>query len=615
MQRLVMTGIILFLICGGGWFYAGNQVRQVRADDGTGDQPQRKSTITVKYTQTIWWMVQWSSNQILCQLPVEHDGVPTYNEIEGLCGKPLATQWLTTQPCDLSVTQASQCTGFYFHQVGTKEGERQIEIILPVPNVWIKLSDCNPLPGDRRCTTLPNLILSGEEPLPNETITDIQGTINGEPFTCQGSACRLPLPPTGNEGVNIEFWGDSSFGDATPHYTAKVRLVPWGDFMDPENKSTDQNAWYVDVLSSQWRDGTIASCSDTWQVFPDVKGPPGWLSSPDSIDGLKSDVDYYFLAGALIQGGIVNPTECLDGGLQSATVASACGVDAARPYLAEWQNRFDEQILLASKETGIPARLLKNVFARESQVWPGIFTSYKEAGLGQMTEQGADTVLLWNPDFFHQFCPLVLGKAYCDLGFGNLNAPEQNLLRGALVKQVNAACANCASGIDLSQANFSVRIFAEGLHANCVQVGRILQNLTGLDAGQSSSYEDLWRFTLVNYNAGPGCLSNAFKAARSAGDPVDWIHVTSKLDPACQGSIGYVEDISGMLKVAATPTPFLGLAGPTALPPRVKTLQPGEAPLATPLPTGTSLPSPTPTATSLTPTVTPSASPTPTGTP
>ena len=267
----------------------------------------------------------------------------------------------------------------------------------------------------------------------------------------------------------------------------------------------------------------------------------------------------------------------------------------------------NERITPVSREQNAsgPARLLKNVFSRESQIWPGIFSTYKEAGLGQLTEQGADTVLLWNPSFFAQFCPLVLNQAFCDLGWGNLGAAEQAMLRGALVKKVNAACPTCPTGIDISQAQYSVRIFAEGLLANCEQTGRILRNLTGLEPGLSSSYEDLWRFTLVNYNAGPGCLSNAVQQALARNEALTWANITAHLEPACQGAIGYVEDISRVFKATPTPTPWLliGEPLPTATPSAPLPLQPiftptpggGEAfPTPTPPPSGYQPPESTP---------------------
>ncbi|MBE0697064.1 MAG: hypothetical protein IH586_09085 [Anaerolineaceae bacterium] len=341
--------------------------------------------------------------------------------------------------------------------------------------------------------------------------------------------------------------------------------------MNPESQSNDPNRWYVDILSDQYRDGKLATCSDVWQVFPSLSGPPEWLTSPNETLDLKSDISYYYLAGSLITYGISDASGCLDGGLQAPNIASACGVEAARPQLLEWQNRFDGEIMQVARDTGVPARLLKNVFSRESQIWPGNYKTYREAGLGQLTDNGADTILLWNPEFFAQFCPLMLDKQFCSLGWGNLGEFEQNLLRGALVNKVNASCPDCPAGIDLTNADYSVRVFAEGMLANCEQVGRIITNLTGVNPGQVSSYEDLWRYTLVNYNAGAGCLSNAIESAWNIDQALDWQTVSSYLEPACQGSMGYVEDISRSLKPSPTPTTWLPFENDFATPvlPRV----------------------------------------------
>jgi hypothetical protein len=77
----------------------------------------------------------------------------------------------------------------------------------------------------------------------------------------------------------------------------------------------------------------------------------------------------------------------------------------------------------ASANTGIPARLLKNVFSRESQIWPGIYRTYRETGLGQMTENGADTVLLWNPVLLPPVLPAGSQPRNLRLGYGNLDKP------------------------------------------------------------------------------------------------------------------------------------------------------------------------------------------------
>jgi hypothetical protein len=173
-----------------------------------------------------------------------------------------------------------------------------------------------------------------------------------------------------------------------------------------------------------------------------------------------------------------------------------------------------------------------------------LLSSRPEVGLGHMTDNGADTALLWNQSFYEQYCPLVLSNDTCKTGYAQLKAENQATLRGALVHSVDASCTDCPLGLDLSQADFSVSVFAQTLAANCEQTGTIVHNASGQSPGQASTYEDLWRFTLVNYNAGPGCLILALREAESRGDPFDWDHVSAALTPACQGAVEYVTTIS-----------------------------------------------------------------------
>jgi hypothetical protein len=635
--RASLQVVLLLLLLSGQLFQlASSPTKKAFAQTGTDatatPKPPRSTKITVAFTSYKWWLIRYSNNQIACSFAVEHEGLPTSDDINALCDSKTYTEWLTSAPCEIGQVESyNQCPGFYLQQLDSSNGERQIEIELPLPTVLVSIANCNPQPPSNRCTTLPSLQFTGQEPLPNETIISIQGVVEGEPFKCMGSTCTVPLKPTGLDGASAEFWADSSFGDATEHYTARVRLVPWGEFMNPEQASNDPHQWYVDVLSSQLRGAKLATCSETWQVFPPVGGPPEWLTSPDQSGDLETDVSYYYLAGSLITYGEVDASGCQDGGLQAPNIASTCGVEAARPQLVEWQNRFDAEIMQVSNESGVPARMLKNIFARESQIWPGIYKTYKEAGLGQLTSNGADIVLLWNPNFFNQFCPLVLDKKFCGDGFWKLDDAEQNMLRGALVRKVNASCPDCPAGIDLSQANFSVRVFAQSMLASCEQVGQTIYNITDFSPGQTSSYEDLWRFTLVNYNAGVGCLSTALQRAWFNSQPLDWPTVSSYLDPACQSSVGYVEDISRMLKATPTPTAWItvGENQPTPVLPRVyetptstlppyrhtptvtATVTPTATSTSTPTITGT-LPTQTPTVTGTLPTatMTPSASPT-----
>jgi len=555
----------------------------------TPEPEKRLTTLTYEYTAYRWWLVEWRTNWVACDFVIEHEGLPYPDEIRVWCGQSLYNAWRATQPCVLATPDQTlaDCPGFYLHLVEQWQASREVEVELPLPAIWLDLEGCSPDLPAGQCDALPVLRLQGEEPLPNEMIIAINGRLGDEPFRCSGATCDLPLRPTGLAGATLEFWAESSYGDASPHYTALVRVLPRGDFMAPEGRTDQRVLYYVDILSSQWRGAPQASCSEIWRAFPEPGGPPPWLSTPDDPAGLYSSLTLYYLAGVLIANGEVDASDCPGGGLQSPLVANTCGMQRAYPAVLEWQNRFDEEIWRVAQETGVPAQLLKNIFSRESQFWPGIYHSYKEAGLGQLTEGGADTLLLWNPDFFAQFCPLVLHQSRCDLGFGNLKAEEQAMLRGALVREVNASCPECPAGLDLTQAQFSVRVFAEGLLANCEQVGRLFNNLTGRYAGEVSTYTDLWRFTLVNYNAGPGCLLHALRDAYRAGEPLDWEHVSAHLEPACQGAIDYVRDISERMSgLRPTPTSWVYPGQP---PPQATLVIP-PTPTQRPTPQGTPIP-------------------------
>jgi hypothetical protein len=465
----------------------------------------------------------------------------------------------------------------------------------------VTVSGCDLAPPDNRCGSLPDLVLTGEEPLPNETIIAIHGLLDGQPFNCQGATCSVPIPATSSQGLPVEFWADSSYGDSSQHFTAQIRAIPNGDFMSPEGQSSDQQMWYVDVLSTQWRGAPLASCSEVWESFPDVNGPPQWLTTPERVEDLSTHEPLYFLAGVLIENGEVDVSGCPDGGLTSPGVASECGLDKARPALGTWQNQFDTEIIQVAKNTGVPAQLMKNIFYRESQFWPGIYQSFKEAGLGQLTSNGAETTLLWNPDFFNQFCPLVFQKDICNMGWPKLTPEHQELLKGALVNKVNAACPDCPAGIDLTRARFSINVFASSLRANCEQAGQTVYNATHQPAGNVAHFEDLWIFTLMNYNAGPGCLAYAVNQANNAGEPLDWPHVANHLTEPCQGAIAYVQAVTGAISpataltaTAQAPTPPTPVVLPTHARTSTVVFTPSPTPAqATPVPGTTVTAAPT----------------------
>ena len=109
---------------------------------------------------------------------------------------------------------------------------------------------------------------------------------------------------------------------------------------------------------------------------------------------------------------------------------------------------------------------------------------------------------------------------------------------------VNANCDDCALGIDLRRANFSVDVFARTLLASCEQTGQVVYYEVRQSPGDVASYEDLWKFTLVNYNAGPGCLSLALDEAWTNEHDLSWEAVSSHFTEVCAPTKDYVNDIS-----------------------------------------------------------------------
>ena len=498
--------------------------------------PDRFSVTTVDYTKYFWWMIGWGKTDVVCEIEVDHDGMPTPGDVYVDCGEDIYDDWVTQLPC--TEYDVRLCKGVYVVLVDTQPAQKQISTKLPAPIVQVTLENCEPVftSSTSICEFEPILVLTGMEPLSDFQIIGMEGLYEDQPFSC-GPVCRLKLPVTGEEGRNIQFWAYSSYGDSSEIFDALVR-VSETDQGDP-----DRSFWYVDVLSSQWAGVPVASCVEAWGVLPPVGGPPEWLSTPTQSESLGTTVPYNYLAANLIRGGIVDASSCDDNGLLPDGGANNCGMDAARTAVNDWQNQFDNLILNVAKDSGVPAHLLKNLFAIESQFWPGR-SQKDDVGLGQLTEQGADTTFLWNPPFFYQFCPLVMDSSECAKGYLQLDYEQQEYVRLALIDAVNATCENCPLGIDVDRANFSIGVFAHTLLANCEQAGQLVENITGGSAGSSATYEDLWKFTLVNYNAGPGCLGDALEVTTDEDQELIWENVSTHLTPACVGAVDYVNEIS-----------------------------------------------------------------------
>lgn len=505
------------------------------------DDLSRRTEIVTEENLYQWWLSRWTDNILVCQISVDHEGPPTPEEVIKECGADIYAQWLKTPPCEQAATgePTTYCPGLYAYFAGFETGKVTTVVDLPPPTVSVDVSGCLLNPPENFCQRQPNLLFTAEEPLPDYEIEAVHVIVEGRKVTCSGAQCEIPMKSTPFSGIEFEFWADSTFGDTSEHYTGLVRVLETGVPTNPAD-----NGWYVDVLSSQWIGGPLESCSLIWESFPPPGLPPYWLATPTQELLLSSVEPYQYLAGRLITQGLVDSSECSNNGLLVNGYADACGLSKARPLVDQWQNQFDNRILEVAKETHLPAQVMKNIFAQESQFWPGIFRVPQEYGLGQITDMGADTILLWNKPFYESFCPLILAETTCSEGYLGLEKEEQAILRGALALEANADCPECPSGVDLIHTDLSVMLFAQGILANCDQVGQTIYNATQQTPGAVSRYEDLWRFTLANYNGGPGCLAFAIFSTWSLREPMDWDHVSTHFTQPCQGAIAYVESIT-----------------------------------------------------------------------
>ena len=252
----------------------------------------------------------------------------------------------------------------------------------------------------------------------------------------------------------------------------------------------------------------------------------------------------------MIDHGVVEASDCPQGGLQPSGIANACGVSRARDAVVAWQNRFDSQIWESAQAVGIPAVLFKRLLARESQFWPAKYPGVPEVGFGQLSAGGLDTLLLWDPELFQGMCQDMLGAWKCVHGYGGLSIPQRNFLYGSLWVQADLTCNDCPFGVDVARVGNSLELFARLLRADCRQMGQTVRNIAGIAPGDVSTYTDMWRFTVAGYN-NPDCIYEALlRTYNTTTDkgiplPLEWQYVREHFPAGCESTLQYTEDIFG----------------------------------------------------------------------
>ena len=387
----------------------------------------------------------------------------------------------------------------------------------------------------------PYVILTAFSSLPRSEDVTISGFINSQEFICTQSPCIIPV----QSNARFVFRAFTDSGAVSAEVIASVRVSQNQDGYLVTIDSVTQFATFSDSCSLTW--GVPDETNATWDSF---------VQLPYQLNTRKT---LHVLATQLILNGIVDTSDCPTGGLNlSLNWPTACGLERASGAMIAWQNQFDDYIWLASKDYGIPPKVLKTLFEIETQFWPGNARFYlDEYGLGQLNQLGVDVLLRRDPVFYQRACVDVLSD--CLRPYQSLEPSQQALIRGSVVRLADASCATCPYGFDLEKAKESVSLFAQLLRANCQQVDVILDlaarahidedadaatataavaTATAAGGGLSkTTYEDLWRFTFVAYHSGLSCLQTAVEAIERVNLPVTWENVSGEIK--CRGAEDY----------------------------------------------------------------------------
>jgi len=260
-----------------------------------------------------------------------------------------------------------------------------------------------------------------------------------------------------------------------------------------------------------------------------------WIYVPESASQLYTDEKLYFLAGQLISNGVVNAGTCPSGGLTLTGYANACGMDAAKDAMIAVQNMVNQPILDQWQTVGVPPVLLKMMIRTESQFWPGryMMTHY---GFGHITNIGMRNALEWNADLRAKVCD---STAAVDCA---LSVPVADQILSSLV----TTCVTCEYGIDPVTANRSIDLLAEVVMGYCFQTQQLVFNATGWYSGMVVDYPTIWKLTLLNYNAGSGCVFDAVASAfKATNGPVKWSDIKAHVSgEQCLRGVTYANQIT-----------------------------------------------------------------------
>ena len=400
----------------------------------------------------------------------------------------------------------------------------------------------------------------------------IRGFINSDEFICTESPCAVFL----ESSSRLVFRAYADTGETSDEVIASVSVVQVEGGFIVTIDAVSQFTPFADSCAVTW--GVRDQENATWDNF--VQFP----------FQLNTDKTLHFLAAKLIVNGVVDVSDCPEGGVSlGLDWPTGCGLEKARSAMIAWQNQYDDYIWLASRDHGIPPKILKTLIDFESQFWPGNGRFYvDEIGLAQINQLGVDVLLRRDPTYYQRVCASV--QLDCTRPYASLEPEQQRLIRGAVMSSIDATCPTCNYGVDLDKAKQSIDLIASLLQANCQQMDVIRRQAVEPDpdadaatataavatiaAGGSAgttTYEDLWRFTLLTYHSGSRCFQDAYVSLRRSGGNVNWDTLEGHL--GCKGGVpyvnGFMDNLFAFDSYLYQPSDALaGMAGPTIVPTR-----------------------------------------------
>jgi hypothetical protein len=207
----------------------------------------------------------------------------------------------------------------------------------------------------------------------------------------------------------------------------------------------------------------------------------GLYQQVSNADALYTDAPLNWLAGKLIWNGYVT-TDCGGSGLDPYTLAAnPCGMRNAKPLVIHWQNQFNAEIFSAAISYNVPAKLLKRMMMIESQFWIYYQPPVGEVGVMQVTDNGLDTLLRFDPGID----PFYIAR------------DDQQKQWSRSVTRREFICENCITQEAINHIKTSMPYYARLLAAYHCRAVVINPALTG---------EDAWRQSVVDYNGSAAYL-------------------------------------------------------------------------------------------------------------